>query len=186
MSRAPRSDAVRNRQKLVEAARIAFTADGLSTSLEAIAANAGVSIGTLYNHFGDRDGLIEATVGEALSRMSSLADDAALIDDPWDSFEALIVGICELQASDRAVADILGSRYPATGEVHAACDHLLRRFIETIDRAKLARRLRPDFTVEDLGPIMWSNARIVETDNDPAVWRRHLLFILDGLRQPRR
>jgi AcrR family transcriptional regulator len=187
MVRALRSDAVRNRQRLLETATEVFATAGVGVPLESIAARAGVSIGTLYNHFSDRDGLVEAVLGEALERLMAVADAAAGLDDPWAAFEALVRGTCELQAQDRAVADILGRRYPPpTGTVHAACDHLMDRFVEIIERGKRAGVLRHDLVVDDIGPIMWSNARIIEASGTemPDAWRRHLGFILDGLRTP--
>jgi AcrR family transcriptional regulator len=184
MARALRSDAVRNRQRLLDAAAEAFATAGVGVSLESIAAQAGVSIGTLYNHFPDRDALIDAVVGDSLGRIVAVADDAAGFDDPWAAFEALILGTCELQASDRAVADLLGMRYPHTGTVATVCDHLMLRFVEIIERGRRAGVLRDDLVVDDIGPILWANARIVEAGGTvtPDAWRRHLGFVLDGLR----
>jgi AcrR family transcriptional regulator len=189
VARALRSDAVRNRQRLLAAAADAFTTAGVGVSLESIAARAGVSIGTLYNHFPDRDALVDAVVGDSLDRIVAVADAAAGLDDPWAAFEALILGTCELQARDRAVADLLGMRYPHTGTVAAVCDHLMDRFVEVIERGRRAGALRDDLVVEDIGPILWSNARIIEAGGamTPDAWRRHLGFVLDGLRGvPRR
>ena len=56
-----RSDAQRNREKLLEVATAAFAAaDGRPVSLESIARDAGVGIGTLYRHFASREALVEA------------------------------------------------------------------------------------------------------------------------------
>ncbi len=186
VARALRSDAVRNRQRLLDAAAEAFTTSGVGVSLESIAARAGVSIGTLYNHFPDRNALVDAVVGDSLDRIVAVADAAAGLDDPWAAFEALILGTCELQAQDRAVADLLGMRYPHTGIVAAVCDHLMDRFVEIIERGRRAGALRDDLVVEDIGPILWSNARIIEAGGTmtPDAWRRHLGFVLDGLRGP--
>ena len=57
-ARKPRADAERNRLKLLDAARAAFTAEGTGASLEDIARSAGVGIGTLYRHFPTRDVLV--------------------------------------------------------------------------------------------------------------------------------
>ena len=184
MSRRPRRDAQRNRQLLLDAAAETFAVAGVGAPLEAIADRAGVSIGTLYNHFVDRDHLVDAVISEALGRLTEVADHAAGIDDPWDGLETLLVGTCQLQASDRAVADILGRSYPPTNIIDAACAHLMDRFVEIIERGRRAGVVRDDFTIDDVGPIMWSNARLIEagsTDN-PGAWRRHLGFVLDGLR----
>jgi AcrR family transcriptional regulator len=182
MTRTQRSDAVRNRQQLVDAAREAFSKSGVNTPLETIAANAGVSIGTLYNHFGNRDRLVEEVLGPAFAQLCEIADDAAARADSWEAFELLVVGICELQAADRALADIMGLRYPATGDLLVAGARITARFVEVIDRAKTGHRLRADFDITDLGPIIWSNARIAEIAPDDPTWRRHLTFVLDGLR----
>jgi AcrR family transcriptional regulator len=184
MTRARRSDAIRNRQLLLDAARAAFTKAGVTVPLEAIAADAGVSIGTLYNHFGTRDRLIEAVLAPVFAHLRDIADRSAQNTDPWEAFELLVVGICELQATDRAVADIMGLRHPATGELLDAGAHISKRFSQIIGRAKRQHRIRPDFRATDLGPIIWSNARIAElSPDDPAPRRRHLAFMLDGLRR---
>jgi AcrR family transcriptional regulator len=184
VTRAPRSDALRNRQRLLDAAADTFAIDGLGAPLEPIAARAWVSIGTLYNHFTDRDGLVTAVTEDAMNQLLASADRAAALDDAWAAFEALIVGACELQARNRAIADILGSSYPVTGPLDAACAHLEGKFVDVIDRGQRTGVLRPDLTVADMGPIMWSVARIVERSGpDQAdAWRRHLGIILDGLR----
>jgi AcrR family transcriptional regulator len=177
---------VRNRQRLLDAAAETFASTGVGASLEAIAAQAGVSIGTLYNHFPDRDALVDAVVAESLERIVAVADEAAALDDPWAAFEALILGTCELQARDRAVADLLGMRYPHTAAIAEACEHMMKRFVEIIERGRKAGALRDDVVMEDVGPILWSSARIVEAGSTvaPDAWRRHLGFVLDGLRGP--
>jgi AcrR family transcriptional regulator len=178
---------VRNRQRLVDAAAEAFATGGVGTSLESIAAGAGVSIGTLYNHFPDRDALVDAVVRDALDQLVAVADAAAGIDDPYAALEAIVVGTCELQARDRAVADLLGLRYPPTATAAAACDHVMHRFVEIVERGRRTGALRDDLTADDIGPILWSNARIVEAGGTtmPDAWRRHLRILLDGLRGPR-
>ena len=159
---------------------------GQQLMVEVAAEDEAADLGTLYNHFPDRDALVDAVVGDSLDRIVAVADAAAGLDDPWAAFEALILGTCELQAQDGAVADLLGMRYPHTGTVAAVCDHLMDRFVEIIERGRQAGALRDDLVVEDIGPIQWSNARIIEAGGTmtPDAWRRHLGFVLDGLRGP--
>src|SRR5258707_15725600 len=59
-TRRPRADAVRNRERVLEAAKAVFSAGGADASLEAVARHAGVGIGTLYRHFPTREALFEA------------------------------------------------------------------------------------------------------------------------------
>jgi AcrR family transcriptional regulator len=69
-----RSDARRNREKLLEVATAAFTAaDGRPVSLESIARDAGVGIGTLYRHFPNREALVEAVFRTELAEVAETA-----------------------------------------------------------------------------------------------------------------
>jgi AcrR family transcriptional regulator len=68
-SRKPRADALRNRDRLLEAARAVFSAGGPEASLEAVARTAGVGIGTLYRHFPTREALFEAVYRDEIQQM---------------------------------------------------------------------------------------------------------------------
>lgn len=69
-----RSDARRNRERLLEAATAAFTEGGGSVSLESIARDAGVGIGTLYRHFPTREALVEAVYRAELAEVAAAAE----------------------------------------------------------------------------------------------------------------
>ncbi|MEA3060087.1 MAG: hypothetical protein QOE50_1499 [Sphingomonadales bacterium] len=85
-ARKPRADATRNRERLLEAARAAFSDGGVSVSLEEIARSAGVGIGTLYRHFPARDALIaEVYRNEA----AKLGEAARTLADTYPPIEAL-------------------------------------------------------------------------------------------------
>ncbi len=58
--RKPRTDALRNRERILDVAKGAFTRHGADASLDDIAKQAGVGAGALYRHFPTRDALIEA------------------------------------------------------------------------------------------------------------------------------
>src|SRR6266699_3934111 len=72
--RKPRSDAVRNRERVLEAAKAVFSAGGPDASLEAVAKRAGVGIGTLYRHFPTREALFEAVYRREVEQLSELAE----------------------------------------------------------------------------------------------------------------
>src|ERR1700744_4396748 len=87
--RRPRSDAVRNRERVLEAAKRVFSAGGPDASLEAVAKRAGVGIGTLYRHFPTREALFEAVYRHEVEQLGELAEalktEAAPADAlrPW-------------------------------------------------------------------------------------------------------
>src|SRR5271163_1143193 len=72
--RKPRSDAVRNRERVLESAKAVFSAGGPDASLEAVAKRAGVGIGTLYRHFPTREALFEAVYRREVEQLADLAE----------------------------------------------------------------------------------------------------------------
>ncbi|MEV0249907.1 helix-turn-helix domain-containing protein [Nocardia sp. NPDC050712] len=178
-----RSDARRNRDALVAAARSVFLERGLDAPLKEVAARAGVAIGTLYNRFPTRDDLIAAAVEDRIEAGGRVAEKALAITDPWESFVYLIEKICELQAGDRLLGD-LALRAAPSPAVARAQEHGHRLMREIITRAQTSGHLRADWVLEDIAFITWSHTRIVEATAQlaPNAWRRHLALVLDGLR----
>src|SRR2546430_10512436 len=109
-----RQDAVRNRERLVQAAREVFRRRGLDAPLEEIAREAGVAIGTLYNRFSGRGELIDAALGPLAQRAVELAERAARAEDPWLGFVRFMQESCELLADARGLADVHRPNVPGT------------------------------------------------------------------------
>jgi AcrR family transcriptional regulator len=184
VTRPLRRDAQLNRDKLIAAATAVFAERGLDAPLEEIARRAGVSIGTLYNRFASREALIDAILPDRLATSLLFGEHALACLDAWDGFVLYVTSLCELQASDRSVSDLLTRRFPDAQAAAEACARGLELAAKVIERAQQAGSLRPDFTMADLVTLTWANARIVETTTGvaPHAWRRHLAFVLDGLR----
>ncbi|WP_216893603.1 TetR/AcrR family transcriptional regulator [Nocardia alni] len=178
-----RSDARRNRARLLDAAREMFAAHGVDVAMADIARHAGVSNGTLYNRFPAREDLIEAVFVDRLESLAALAERAAADPDPWRGFVAYLTGMCELQAGDRGFNEIAarGMRSPAVQPLRAAAyDSLTHLF----DRAKRGGALRADASIDDLAFVVWGISRTVEATREyaPDAWRRHLALLVDGFR----
>src|SRR5260221_2424528 len=86
-----RSDARRNRDRLLAAARELFAERGVDVAMADIARHAGVSNGTLYNRFPTREDLIEAVFTDRLEAIAALAAQAAEDDDPWPGVGRLLL-----------------------------------------------------------------------------------------------
>jgi AcrR family transcriptional regulator len=86
MGRAPRADACRNRDRLLEVASEVFTTTGVEASLESIAKTAGVGIGTLYRHYPNRDALVEAVYRH---NIDLLVDQAGELSETLPADQAL-------------------------------------------------------------------------------------------------
>lgn len=73
-----RADAVRNRERLIEAARTVFREQGYDASLDEVAKRAGVGAGTLYRHFPSRDALMDAMLQSWVDRVNDAVDKVLL------------------------------------------------------------------------------------------------------------
>lgn len=172
-----RRDAQRNRERLVEAARVAFAERGLDVPLEEIARRAGVSIGTLYNRFPTRNALAAAVFADREETVRQIAGHALTMTDAWAGFVHFAEQLCRLMAEDRGWNDLAARRAPETGRA---------MMVELIERAQAAGALRDDFTLTDMTFVVWSMTGTIAATREvaPDVWRRHLGFVLDGLRAP--
>ncbi|GII05852.1 TetR/AcrR family transcriptional regulator [Planobispora takensis] len=178
-----RKDAQRNRDLLVTTARELFAARGLDVSLDEIARTAGVSSGTLYNHFPERADLVEAVFADRVATVAEIAEHALAMADPWAGLVHFLERVCELQAADRGYNDLVSRRLPQAPptEEHARG---YESMVRILDRARESGALREDVTLEDMAFLTWGTARTVEATAAvrPQAWRRHLALMLDGLR----
>ena len=181
-----RSDAARNRQLLVEAARAAFAERGLEAPLDDIARRAGVGNATLYRRFPTRCALVAAVFAETLREVVTAADRALADSDAWAGFVGHVTFLCRLQANDRGLADLLTAAIPAAPELEEPRARAYQGMSEVIERAQASGELRPDFRHEDIVIVLMANAGLLErTGTDaPTAWQRHLSYVMAGLRAP--
>ncbi|GAB2926557.1 TetR/AcrR family transcriptional regulator [Nonomuraea fastidiosa] len=179
-----RSDAARNRDKLLVAATEIFADRGLDAPLEHIARRAGVSIGTLYNHFPTREALLAAVLPDQLAALERVTEAALADPDPWDGFVTFLEGLFALQSRDHGLNDALTRGFTLATDVLEVCKQGFLDAERIVVRAKEAGRLRADFGMPDLVTLIWAMSRVIRESMDtaPDTWRRCLSFFLDGLR----
>ncbi|MCV7066143.1 helix-turn-helix transcriptional regulator [Mycolicibacterium farcinogenes] len=97
-SRPLRMDAVRNRQRILCAARDLFALQGLSPNLNDVARYAHVGVGTVYRRFVTKEALIEEVFADSLDQLCSLAKNAVEQTDSWYGLVWFIERFCELTA----------------------------------------------------------------------------------------
>ena len=179
-----RTDAERNRGRIIEAATAAFASRGLDVPLEEVADDAGVGIGTLYRRFSGRDALIGACFERRLAEYASVAERALTAPDAWAGFTGYVEKICAMQAADRGLADVMNRSLPNARalEAHRARGYDLS--VRLIERAQAEGSLRADLVAEDLALLFMANAGVVQVTSAsaPEAWRRFIGIFLDGLR----
>jgi AcrR family transcriptional regulator len=179
-SRTPRADAVRNRARVLDAARAAFTAEGPDVPLDEIARRAGVGAGTVHRHFPTKAALVDAVLATSVSDLAARAQG---LDDADDPVAAFFDFLRELVASGAAAHDLADRLRPSAGDLDAA----LREPVADLDaalagllaRAQLAGGVRTDVDAADLAAVVAAaHAAHVHRHGGAAAVR----LVLDGLR----
>jgi AcrR family transcriptional regulator len=179
--RPKRADALRNYEKLIAAAREAFTEADRSASLEDIARRAGVGIGTLYRNFPTRTDLVQAVYVDEVEALSRSAGELAELE-PWDALAAWVQRFVGYVATKQALADELFAIDDAERQaVFSGCRAMLSSAgAPLLSRAQEAGIVRADVSIGDVIRLAGGIAKMPA--DDPADIHRVLAVALDGLR----
>lgn len=181
-ARPMRRDAARNRELLVAAAREVFAARGLDATLDDVARQAGVGVGTAYRHFANKYELAGAILDQVVDEMVTEAWAALATEDPWTGLIRFLEAVLARQAADRGLREVLTGAKDST-----RMTELQSRVSEPIEallaRAHAAGQVRPDITVADFGVMVTMFCAVGDLGGDarPDLWRRYLPLVLDGL-----
>jgi AcrR family transcriptional regulator len=174
-----RADARRNHERILTAARTAFAEGGDSTSLEEIARQAGVGIGTLYRHFPSRQILLETLyVNEVheVCRSASQSDH-----EPWKALSVWCQGLIGYLTTKRALAQELLKYLDEDAALFQECRRTVFAAGEPLlQRAQDAGVVRPDVEFSDVLQMLTGISRMPANEPDQV---KHVVRIaLDGLR----
>ena len=178
-----RKDAVRNRAALLEAARTVFAERGLDASLDDVAHEAGVGVGTAYRHFANKYELAEAIMREAVEQIVALAHESGEIADPWDGLVHFLEGSCVAQIANRGLHEVLMGMHDES-LANEASQRLIAPLSKLVERAHASGALRPEIEVSDVGVVILCLTTIADVTGEVSadMWRRYLPIFLDGLR----
>ena len=180
-----RADARRNRQAVIAAAKKLFADQGLDAQMPDVAKAAKVGVGTVYRHFPTKDDLIAALVAERFQRLADKARECLEWRDAWEAIADFIRFSAQIQADDRGLCEVMGSR-PELMDTAARAAGLADLCEQLVKRAQRSGELRRDLVWEDIPMIACGLGRITQATAGPATgrWPRLVEIILDGLRAP--
>lgn len=149
--RKPRTDALRNRERILEVAKAAFTRRGANASLEEIAKQAGVGTGTLYRHFPTRDELIEGVYRNEVEKLAAAAGRFAETMSPIEALRAWMLLLIDYIAAKHIIAPALNTIAGGVSRLHEGSRDLIQGAIDgLVKRAKRSGDLRRDLDAHDL------------------------------------
>jgi AcrR family transcriptional regulator len=185
-SRKPRADALRNRERVLEAARAVFSAGGPDASLEAVASTAGVGIGTLYRHFPTREALFDAVYRHEAQQLAALADRLKKEAEPIEALRQWLHAFVKFVATKKGMSAALALAVAKDSDLFSySSDLLMRSAGGLLDPAIAAGAIRNDIAPEDLIRTL---VGMCYTHDKPG-WQKSVLrlvdIFIDGLRSRR-
>jgi AcrR family transcriptional regulator len=149
--RKPRADALRNRERILNVARDAFTRDGASVSLDDIAKQAGVGPGTLYRHFPTREALLEAVYRTELEKLAAAEKEFATTMPPVEALREWMRLFVDYMATKLIIVPALNTMAGCSPKVMESSGELIRDAIDgLVKRAIESGDIRPDLDPLDL------------------------------------
>ena len=176
--RKPRADALRNRARLIEAAKEILGRGGPGASLEAVARNAGVGIGTLYRHFPAREDLFKAVYQREVEQLIELAGELEMQGGGPEALRTWLRARVELVETKRGLLGALA--VVANEESKVMFAEISSRMTKAVDGliapAKAAGVFRADISADDLLSTVYAlcYARPPELG-----WKDRVLHLLD-------
>ena len=183
-ARKPRADSVRNRERVLQAAKAVFAEGGPAGSLEGVARRAGVGVGTLYRHFPTRELLFEAVYRREVEQLVAIAEQLGTDLPPLEALRRWMHANVEFVATKKGMSAALAVAVHASSDLTAySMDRLGRALEALLRRAAEAGVIRGDISAED---ILRTIVGLCYTHDKPG-WqgnvRRLVDVFVDGMRQ---
>lgn len=180
-SRPMRADARRNYERLLDAARKVFADQGVGASMDAIAKQAGVGVGTLYRHFPKRIDLVEAVYRDDVDVLVGAAERGLAELEPWAALEAWLRAFVDYARAKKTLLNELHEAFEKNPDLRSVSRERIWEACEKVlSRAQRAGGARTGIDGSDLMQLlspMCMNSTLTNDQGD-----RLLAMVLDGLR----
>ena len=172
-----RSDAQRNLERILEAARSVFAERGLDASVSDVAALAGVGTATIFRRFPTKDDLLAAVLEAELNGLLAQAEKATTLSE-------LMTSMLERFISARCICEAVGSELFERPDVAALKARIGDALTQLLEQEKQAGTIRADVTLEDVEFLFnaLGQAGLQAEKASPGTWRRYVDIVLAGLR----
>jgi AcrR family transcriptional regulator len=185
-SRPMRADAVKNRQRILDAAEETFASLGLAVPIDTVAERAGVGVGTLYRHFPTKEALFEAIVTTRLENLLAETHTRAEAADPADALFSFLRHFATQVSGKQDLFDAISA---AGFDIKSHCaetmEEMKRGFGVLIERAKAAGAIRADVASDEVLGLIVGACKVGQQSgfDDPSC-QRMVEIVCDGIRSP--
>ncbi len=182
-----RRDAERNRQRILRAAAEVFTQRGLDATLDDVARQAGVGVGTVYRRFPDKETLVGELFQDRIDAMVAVAEQACAAPDPWQALVSYLEYATASMAGDLGLRQLMMFATYGRDRVAYAREQMRPVVSKLVERAQATGALRADFSATDVPLIAFMLASAGEYAGpvQPDIWQRYLGLVIDGMRASR-
>ena len=176
--RKQRSDAQQNRERILAVARKAFTKSGANASLENIAKQAGVGIGTLYRHFSSREELLKTVYNDATEKLAEAGQEFAETLPPVEALRAWMMLFVDFIAEKQIIAPALNALVDDPQKlIEASYSQTWGTVRALVKRAIKSGDIREDLDAIDLLRALVGVANIATTPD----WKKSARKLVDIL-----
>jgi AcrR family transcriptional regulator len=181
--RKPRADAQRNRERILQVAKQAFTRVGTDISLDDVARQAGVGPGTLYRHFPTREMLLEAVYRTEVERLAAAQKELSATLPPIEALRAWMLLFIDYIATKQLIAPALNTLLGGTSKLFACSGARIRQAIDSlVERAVQSGDIRADLDPLDLLRALVGVSNVSSVPDWPESARRLVQILLAGSR----
>jgi AcrR family transcriptional regulator len=183
-----RADAVRNRERIVNAARELFAECGQATQMDDVARRAQVGVGTVYRHFPTKTALHGELMAAKFRHHAEVARRWASEPDGWTAFEGFLRETFAAMATDASLRQRV--TWSEDGDAVALAEREREALSdvvgEIIERAQAQGRMKPDFGTQDMPAFMCSAGSVIAAQQATPIvlGDRFLELLIDALRVP--
>lgn len=181
--RRPRADGQRNRQRILEVAKDAFTRSGANASLDDIAKHAGVGPGTLYRHFPTRGALLEAVYRTEVEKLAAAERELAGAKPPVEALRAWLLLFVDYIATKQIIASALNALICEPSKVFEASGALIKGAIYALVQSAIeSGDIRSDLDPLDLLRALIGVSNVASEPNWPQSARKLVDILIIGSR----
>jgi AcrR family transcriptional regulator len=182
-ARKPRSDAQRNRERILEVAKQVFTRRGADASMDEIAKRAKIGPGTLYRHFPTRDNLLEAVYITEVEKLAAAQKRLSAELPPIEALRAWLLVFIDYIAAKKIIVPALNAMAGGPSRVFEQSNQVMADAANALaGRAVSSGDLRPDVDLRDFMRAIYGLSIAGSADDWPAKARKFVDILLQGSR----